>query len=140
MEGGHLIDMVAPAFLLCTAPPFPVPAELLWKKARRSDNWRRMFCFGRWLSWYRIVSERLSGFRLGASAHSRCFAEDAWPTPWSAGSLSARLKEDGRPMFSPVLIAGAAVFIIVSIDLALLPRRCRVCAPLRSCGKLAAIH
>jgi predicted acyltransferase len=116
-EGGHLIDMVAPAFLFCIGAALPLSLRSRFGKGATKRQLAAHVLFralalvvlGLFLNAYPVFDWahlRIPGVlqRIGV----------AYAVVGGFVLLTARPKEDGRPMFSPVLIAGAAVFIIVS--------------------------
>ena len=116
-EGGHLIDMVAPAFLFCVGAAIPFSFRSRLEKGATKRQlaahilWRALalVVVGLFLNAYPVFDWahlRLPGVlqRIGV----------AFAMAGGIVLLTTRTNHAGQPVFSPALIAGAAVFIVVS--------------------------
>ena len=116
-EGGHLIDMVAPAFLFCVGAAIPFSFRSRLEKGATKRQlaahilWRALalVVVGLFLNAYPVFDWahlRLPGVlqRIGV----------AFAMAGGIVLLTTRTNQAGQPVFSPALIAGAAVFIVVS--------------------------
>ena len=116
-EGGHLIDMVAPAFLFCVGAAIPLSFQRRFEKGATKGQlaahilWRALalVAIGLFLNAYPVFDWahlRLPGVlqRIGV----------AFALAGGIVLLTTRPNQDGQPIFSPGHIAGAAGFIVVS--------------------------
>ena len=116
-EGGHLIDMVAPAFLFCVGAAIPLSFRSRFEKGATKGQlaahvlWRALALvgIGLFLNAYPVFDWahlRIPGVlqRIGL----------AFGLVGGIVLLTTRPNEVGKPTFSPALIAGAAVLILVS--------------------------
>jgi predicted acyltransferase len=116
-EGGHLIDMVAPAFLFCVGAAIPFSFRSRLEKGATKRQlaahilWRALalVVVGLFLNAYPVFDWahlRLPGVlqRIGV----------AFAMAGGIVLLTTRTNQAGQPVFSPALIAGTAVFIVVS--------------------------
>ena len=116
-EGGHLIDMVAPAFLFCVGAAIPLSFRSRFEKGATKGQlaahvlWRALALvgIGLFLNAYPVFDWahlRIPGVlqRIGV----------AFGLVGGIVLLTTRPNEVGKPTFSPALIAGAAVLILVS--------------------------
>jgi predicted acyltransferase len=116
-EGGHLIDMVAPAFLFCVGAAIPLSFQRRLAKGATKGQlaahilWRALalVAIGLFLNAYPVFDWahlRLPGVlqRIGV----------AFALAGGIVLLTTRPNQDGQPIFSPGHIAGAAGFIVVS--------------------------
>ena len=116
-EGGHLIDMVAPAFLFCVGAAIPLSFRSRFEKgatqAQLAEHvlWRALALvgIGLFLNAYPVFDWahlRIPGVlqRIGL----------AFGLVGGIVLLTTTPNEDGKPTFSPTLLAGAAGFILVS--------------------------
>ena len=116
-EGGHLIDMVAPAFLFCIGAAIPLSFRHRLEKGATKGQlaahvlWRALALvgIGLFLNAYPVFDWahlRIPGVlqRIGV----------AFGVVGGIVLLTARPNADGKSTFSPALIAGAAGFILVS--------------------------
>ena len=116
-EGGHLIDMVAPAFLFCVGAAIPLSFRSRFEKGATKGQlaahvlWRALALvgIGLFLNAYPVFDWahlRIPGVlqRIGL----------AFGLVGGIVLLTTTPNEDGKPTFSPTLLAGAAGFILVS--------------------------
>jgi len=116
-EGGHLIDMVAPAFLFCIGAAIPLSFRSRFEKGATKGQlaahvlWRALalVVIGVFINAYPVFDWshlRLPGVlqRIGVA-----FAMVGWIV-----LLIARPNEDGKPIFPPAPLAAATVFILFS--------------------------
>ena len=116
-EGGHLIDMVAPAFLFCVGAAIPLSFRSRFERGATKGQlaahvlWRALalVVIGLFLNAYPVFDWahlRIPGVlqRIGL----------AFGLVGGIVLLTTRPNEEGKPTFSPALIAGAAGFILVS--------------------------
>ncbi len=116
-EGGHLIDMVAPAFLFCIGAAIPLSWRSRFEKGATKGQlavhilWRALafVVLGLFFNAYPVFDWahlRIPGVlqKIGV----------AYAMVGGFVLLTARPNKDGKPIFSPASIAGAAVFVVVS--------------------------
>ena len=116
-EGGHLIDMVAPAFLFCIGAAIPLSWRSRFEKGATKGQlavhilWRALafVVLGLFFNAYPVFDWahlRIPGVlqKIGV----------AYAMVGGFVLLTARPNKDGKPKFSPASIAGAAVFVVVS--------------------------
>jgi predicted acyltransferase len=116
-EGGHLIDMVAPAFLFCIGAAIPLSFR------RRLENGATKGQLAAHILW-RALALVMIGLILNAYpafdwAHLRIPGVlqrigVAFGAVGGIVLLTAGPNQEGKPIFPPALIAGAAGFILIS--------------------------